>query len=368
MTLHHSSELDERGPARPTRKAVRPLDRPSAQPASEAPLARAIASVARGGTLSTDEAAAAMAAVMDGVGTAAQLGALLGMLRVRGETAEELTGFALAMRARVVPVAAPEGTIDTCGTGGDGAATFNVSTAAGLVAAAAGVPVAKHGNRAVTSRSGSADVLEALGIPIEHDAASAAAALRREGFCFLFAPRFHPAMRHAAPIRRELGIATCFNLLGPLTNPAAARRQVVGVADPRAASLVAETLHRLGTERAFVIHGDGIDELPLDGSGVILDVRPEGIERRTVDAEALGLRPRQTRALAGGTPAENARMLEAVMRGRPGPARDAVVLNAAAAFVVAGVEDGLRGGVERARATIADGSVTDLLERLRRAP
>lgn len=368
MALHHPSELDERGLATATRSTVGALTRPGDRPAGEAPLPRAIASVARGGTLSTDEAAAAMAAVMDGEGTAAQLGALLGMLRVRGETAEELTGFALAMRARVLPVAAPEGTIDTCGTGGDRASTFNVSTAAALVAAAAGVPVAKHGNRAVTSRSGSADVLEALGVPIEQNAVSAAATLRRDGFCFLFAPRFHPAMRHAAPIRRELGIATCFNLLGPLTNPAAPRRQVVGVADPRAASLIAETLHRLGTERAFVIHGEGIDELPLDGSGVILDVRPEGVERHTVDAEALGLRPRPTRALAGGTPADNARMLEAVTRGESGPAYDAVVLNAAAAFVVAGVDAGLPGGIERARATIAEGSVADLLQRLRRAP
>jgi len=302
---------------------------------------------------------------MDGEATPPQLGALLAMLHFRGETVDELTGFALEMRARVLPVSAPRGTVDTCGTGGGGTSTFNISTTAALVVAAAGVPVAKHGNRAVTSSSGSADVLEALGVPIEHDPVSAAHALHRHGFCFLFAPRFHPAMRHAGPVRRELGIATCFNLLGPLTNPAGARRQVVGVADAAAATKLAETLRRLGTERAFVIHGHGLDELPLDGSGVIHDVRPEGVERRTVDVRALGLGPAPTGALAGGSAQDNARIAESILAGRQGPPHDVVVLNAAAALVVAGVETDLRDGVERARAAIADGSAGRLLERLR---
>ena len=194
----------------------------------------ALAAVVDGGTLSMDDAHAAMGAVMDGEATPAQLAALLVALRMRGETVEELAGFAAAMRERVVPVAAPDGTIDTCGTGGDGSGTFNISTTAALVVAAAGVPVAKHGNRAMTSRSGSADVLEALGVRTDHDAESAATALREDGFAFLFAPGFHPAMKHAGPTRREIGVRTAFNLIGPLTNPAGARRQVVGVADPAA--------------------------------------------------------------------------------------------------------------------------------------
>src|SRR6476646_9457287 len=237
----------------------------------------ALASIVEGGTLSMDEAHAAMGAVMDGEATPAQLAALLMGLRMRGETVDELAGFAAAMRERVVRVDAPEGAIDVVGTGGDGSGTFNISTTAALVAAAAGVPVAKHGNRAMTSRSGSADVLDALGVRIAHDAASAAAALRDVGFAFLFAPGFHPAMKHAGPTRREIGVRTAFNLLGPLTNPAGARRQVIGVADPVAAAKLAEVLHRLGADRAFVVGGDGIDELPLDGSGVIHDVSAEGV-------------------------------------------------------------------------------------------
>ncbi len=206
----------------------------------------ALAAVIDGATLDRDAARAAMGAVMDGESTPAQLAALLVALRMRGETIEELAGFAEAMRERVVRVEAPAGTIDTCGTGGDRSGTFNISTAAAFVVAAAGVPVAKHGNRAVTSKSGSADVLEALGVRTDHDAASAAAALREVGFAFLFAPGFHPAMRHAGPTRREIGVRTAFNLLGPLTNPAGARRQVVGVGDPAAAPRVAEVLRALG--------------------------------------------------------------------------------------------------------------------------
>jgi anthranilate phosphoribosyltransferase len=196
----------------------------------------ALAGVVAGATLPRDEARAAMGSVMDGEATPAQLAGLLIALRARGETVDELTGFAEAMRQRVLKVRAPAGAIDTCGTGGDGAATFNISTAAALLAAAAGVVVAKHGNRAVTSRAGSADVLEALGVPVEHGPDDAARALEAHGFAFLFAPGYHPAMRHAGPVRRELGVSTCFNLLGPLTNPAGVRRQVVGVADPSAAA------------------------------------------------------------------------------------------------------------------------------------
>ena len=244
----------------------------------------AIAHVMRGGSLGTDEAHAAMASVMEGEATPAQLGGLLLALRTRGETVDELTGFARAMRERVVPVSAPDGAIDTCGTGGDGSRTFNISTAAALVVAAAGVTVAKHGNRAMSSATGSADVLEALGIPIDHGADSAARALADDGFAFLFAPSYHPAMRHAGPVRRELGVPTAFNLLGPMTNPAGVRRQVIGVADPAAAAKVAHVLFRLGSERALVVHGNGVDELPLDGSGVVYDVSPIGVRRRHIDS------------------------------------------------------------------------------------
>jgi anthranilate phosphoribosyltransferase len=325
----------------------------------------ALATIVEGGTLSVDDARGAMGAVMDGEATAAQLAAMLMGLRMRGETVEELAGFAAAMRERVVRVEAPAGAIDVVGTGGDGSGTFNISTSAALVVASAGVPVAKHGNRAITSRAGSADVLDALGIRIDHDAVSASAALREHGFAFMFAPGFHPAMRHAGSTRREIGVRTAFNLIGPLTNPAGTRRQLLGVGDPAAAPRIAEVARLLDTERTFVIHGAGVDELPLDGSGVLYDVRPEGIERRTIDASALGLRRAPTSRLAGGSPEENARMIEAILRGEPGARRDVVVLNAGAAFLVAGAVESLDDGIERAALAIDAGLGLELLERLR---
>src|SRR5512141_1871103 len=227
----------------------------------------ALATIVEGGSLSMDEAHRAMGAVMDGEATPAQLAAMLMGLRMRGETVDELAGFALAMRERVLRVEAPDDAIDVVGTGGDGSGTFNISTTAALVAAAAGVPVAKHGNRAMTSRSGSADVLDALGIRINHDAVSAGTALREIGFAFLFAPNFHPAMKYAGPARKEIGVRTAFNLVGPLTNPAGTRRQLLGVGDAALAARMAEVVRRPGTERAYVIHGHGVDELPLAGRG-----------------------------------------------------------------------------------------------------
>jgi anthranilate phosphoribosyltransferase len=325
----------------------------------------ALAGVIDGRTLSMDEARGAMGSVMDGEATPAQLAALLVALRMRGETVEELAGFAAAMRERVVHVDAPDGAVDTCGTGGDGSGTFNISTTAALVVAACGVPVAKHGNRAVTSASGSADVLDALGVRIDHDAASAGAALRTIGFAFMFAPGFSPAMKHAGPTRREIGVRTAFNLLGPLTNPAGARRQVIGVADPAAAPRIAAVLHMLGVDRALVVGGEGIDELPLDGSGVIHDVTPEGVERRTVDTIALGLTKASAAKLAGGSPADNARIVESVLRGEPGARRDVVLLNAAAGLVAAGRVADLAEGIDLAALTIDAGLATELLEGLR---
>jgi len=326
----------------------------------------ALAAVVDGRSLERAEARAAMGAVMDGEATASQLAALLVALRMRGETVDELTGFAEAMRARVVRVEAPAGTIDVVGTGGDRSGTINVSTGAALVAAAAGILVAKHGNRAITSRAGSADVLEALGVRTDHDADSAAAALRELGFAFLFAPSFHPAMRHAGPTRRELGIRTAFNLLGPLTNPAGVTRAVLGIGVAAVAPAYAAVVEALGTERTLVVHGDGVDELPLDGSGVIHDVSPAGVTRTEVDPAALGLAVASLSALAGGTAAENATMLEAILAGADrGPRRDVILLNAAAAFVAAGRAPDLVGGVAVAAATIAAGSPRALLAALR---
>jgi anthranilate phosphoribosyltransferase len=327
----------------------------------------AVGAVVEGRTLTVEEARLAMGAVMDGDATPSQLAALLVALRMRGESVEELTGFASAMRERALGVEAPAGTIDVVGTGGDGSGTFNVSTASALVVAAGGVPVAKHGNRAITSRSGSADVIEALGIRMDHDAASAAADIRDLGFAFLFAPTFHPAMRHAGPTRREIGVRTAFNLVGPLTNPARARRAVIGVGDPAAAPRIAEVARLLGTERTLVVHGAGIDELPLDGSGILYDVTPKGIDRRRVVADRLGLAAAPTSALAGGEPAENARRIEAILAGERGPARDVVLLNAGAGFLAAGWAGDLGEGIAMATTTIDGGTASALLARLRAA-
>ena len=327
----------------------------------------ALAAVVEGRTLTVEEAREAMGAVMDGEATPAQLAALLVALRMRGETVDELAGFASAMRERVLRVEAPPGAIDLVGTGGDGSGTFNISTASALVVAAAGIPVAKHGNRAITSRSGAADVLEALGVRIDHDAASAAASLRDHGFAFLFAPGFHPAMKHAGPTRREIGVRTAFNLLGPLTNPAGAARAVVGVGDPTAAIRIADVAAVLGTERTLVVHGAGVDELPLDGTGVVHDVTPDGIATSTVDPSELGLEAAPTAALAGGTAAENAALVEGVLGGEPGPRLDVVLLNAGAGFVAAGRAPTLAKGVAAARDTIASGAPIRLLDALRAA-
>jgi anthranilate phosphoribosyltransferase len=327
----------------------------------------ALAAIVDGKTLSTEEARGAMGSVMDGEATPAQLAALLVALRMRGETVEELAGFAMAMRERVLRVDAPDGAIDTCGTGGDHSGTFNISTAAALVVAAAGVPVAKHGNRAMTSACGSADVLEALGVVTDLSPEEAGEALRRDGFAFLFAMAYHPAMKHAGPTRREIGVRTAFNLLGPVTNPAGARRQVVGVGDPSVASRLAEVLRLLGTERSFIVHGTGLDELPLDGTGVLYDVCAEGVKRHAVVASELGLTAAPVAALAGGSPALNASYVEGVLAGEAGPRRDVVLLNASAALLVAGRVEALADGIPMAAAAIDSGAATELLARLRAA-
>ena len=325
----------------------------------------AVAAIVDGQSLSQEDARLAMGAVMDGEATPSQLAALLMGLRMRGETADELAGFAQAMRERVTRVEAPSGTIDVVGTGGDGSGTFNISTTAALLVAAMGIPVAKHGNRAITSQSGSADVLDALGIRIDHDAASAGEALAEHGFAFLFAPAFHPAMRFAGPTRREIGVRTAFNLIGPLTNPAGATRALIGVGVAEAAPRIADVAGRLGTERTFVVHGAGVDELPLDDTGGLYHVGPEGIERHEVRATRLGFTKASTAKLAGGTAQDNARMVEAVLRGEPGARRDVVLLNAAAALLVAGAVDRLEEGIDRASRAVDAGVGMELLGRLR---
>jgi anthranilate phosphoribosyltransferase len=335
------------------------------EPTNEA-IRDALGMVSTGQTLSGHQAEAFMAAVLDGAVTPAQLGGVLVGMHARGETPAELAGFVRALRSRAHAVDAPAGTIDTCGTGGDVRGTFNISTAVALVVAASGVPVAKAGNRAVSSKAGSSDVMRALGLRVELSAEQAEVSLRKDGFAYLHAPAFHPGMRHAGPVRQELGVRTAFNMIGPLANPARPRRQLVGVPDAVAAESVAAALHELGSERAFVVHGDRLDELPLDGSGIIFDVTPDGVERRSVTAAEHGLPEADTAVLQGGDSDANAALILAILEGaETGPRHDVVVLNAGASLMVAGSARNLREGVELAVATIASGAARNQLEQLR---
>ena len=330
-------------------------------------VAAAVELVAGGAPLPAPLAEAAMEEVMAGDTSPIQLAALLAMLRVRGETAEELAAFARVMRAHAVTVQAPDGAVDLCGTGADGLQTLNVSTLAAFVVAGAGTPVAKHGNRAITSRCGSADLIEALGIPLDPGPEAVGRSIAEVGFGFMFAPSYHPAMRHAMPVRRELPMRTAFNLLGPLSSPAGVRRQLLGVADPRLLPLVAGALARLGTIRALVVHGaDGTDELSLDGPSRAILV--EGLETRelAIDAEELGLEPAPVAALAGGDPRMNAAIAMSVLGGEPGPARDVVVLNAAAALFVAGAVEGVAAGIGPAAESIDSGRAAEVVAALAR--
>lgn len=325
-------------------------------------------------TLTRAEARGLLEAVFDEAGAGLDAGAelrvaaLLGALGARGETAEELAGFADAMRARVVgiPLTVEERgqLVDTCGTGGDCSGTFNISTAAGLVAAAAGATVAKHGNRAVTSKCGSADVLEALGIAVDMTPEKAAGALRRDGFAFLAAPAMQPAMKALMPLRRAIGVRTMFNVLGPMTNPAGAMRQVMGVYAERLVPVVAETLARLGTRHAFVVHGGGMDEFSISGPTAVGEVRGDRVEFRTVWPGDFGLEMGPAEALAGGDAETNAGILRRIFAGELGPRRDVVVMNAAAVLVVAGVAKDFLDGARVAGETIDAGKVTRLVKRL----
>jgi anthranilate phosphoribosyltransferase len=304
---------------------------------------------------------------MSGEATPAQIGGFLVALRLKGETADEIAGAAEAMRAHVVPVNPKrDDLVDTAGTGGDGARTINISTAAALVAAAAGAAVAKHGNRAVSSACGSADVLEALGFELEQEPARIAQSIDELGFGFLFAPSHHPAMRHAAPVRRELATRTVFNVLGPLTNPAGARAQVVGVYSEHLVRTIAEVLAQLGAHRAYVVHGaGGIDELSPVGLNLVAEVVDGSIRERELDPEAeLGVARCSVDELRGGTPAENAAAVRDVLDGADGGRRSAILLNAAGAIAAAGHAEDLREGLELARETIDSGAAAERLEQL----
>jgi anthranilate phosphoribosyltransferase len=303
--------------------------------------------------------------MMSGDATPAQMGGFLMALRVRGETVEEITGGAMAMRAKMVTVEAPEGAIDTCGSGGDAAGTFNISTAVSIVVAAAGVPVAKHGNRALSSRSGAADVLTALGVDIDTPKAIVEQAIRDVGVGFMMAPRHHGAMRHVAGPRAELGTRTIFNLLGPLSNPAGAKRQLVGVFAKEWVEPLAEVLGRLGSERAWVVHGsDGLDEITTTGPTSVAELRNGTVRTFEITPEDAGLPTARPAELKGGDAQHNAQALRAVLNGATGPYRDIVLFNAAAALIVADQVSDLKVGVERATTVIDSGAAETTLDRL----
>jgi anthranilate phosphoribosyltransferase len=319
-----------------------------------------------GHDLSRAEARQVMGSIMLGDATPAQIAGFLIALRVKGETADEIAGCAEAMREHVLPVRPQrDDLVDTAGTGGDGAKTINISTAAALVAAAAGAGVAKHGNRAVSSASGSADVLEALGFNLDLPAERVARSIDELGFGFLFAPTHHPAMRHAAAVRRDLAARTVFNVLGPLTNPAGARAQVVGVYAPGLVRTIAEVLAQLGARRAFVVHGaDGIDELSPTGPNLLCEVVDGWVRERTIDPVELGIDRCDAAELRGGSPDENAAAIRGVFEGRNGGRRSAILLNAAGAIAAGGHADDLREGLELARAAIDSGAAAERLDRL----
>lgn len=326
----------------------------------------AIAKLADRDGLSSEEAQAVMEEIMMGEATPSQVGAFLMALRMKGETAAEITGCARAMRAhvtRVTPRSSP--LLDTCGTGGDGACTFNVSTAVAFVIAGNGVPVAKHGNRSVSSNCGSADVLEALGVNIQLGPEEAAACIDEAGIGFLFAPRLHPAMKNAAAPRREMGIRTVFNVLGPLTNPAAAEIQLLGVYDAALTEVIAQVLRLLGSCSAMVVHGDGgLDELSVTGPNKVTQLRDGKAVTFVLDAGELGLPRCEPVQLKGGLPQENARLIRNLLEGEKGPRRDMVLLNAAAGLLAAGAAPNMAEGLELAAESIDSGRAMNKLSRL----
>ena len=328
---------------------------------------KALIGIAADRPLTAEEAEAAFAAFFDGDATPVQIAGLLMALRTRGETTEEIAAAAGAMRARMNRVAAPEGAIDIVGTGGDGKGTLNISTATAFVVAGAGVPVAKHGNRNLSSLSGAADVLTQLGIDVNVGADVAEKALAETGICFMMAPMHHPATRHVMPARGELGTRTVFNILGPLTNPAGVRRQLTGAYSPDLLRPMAEVLGRLGSEAAWLVHGDdGTDELSIAGPTSVAVLDGGEVSERRITPDAAGLPAHPFSAIVGGTPEENGRAFRALLDGAPGAYRDAVLLNAAAALVVAGVAEGLDEGAEMAAQSIDTGKAAEKIAALAR--
>lgn len=318
--------------------------------------------LAGGARLTAGEAAEAFATVMRGEATPAQTGALLMALRLRGETVDEVAGAVTAMRGAMTSVEAPPHAIDVCGTGGDGAHTLNISTAVAFVVAGAGIAVAKHGNRAITSKSGAADVLAALGVPVDLKPEAAAAALAAHRFAFLFAPNFHPAMRHVGPVRGELGFRTLFNLLGPLANPAAVRRQLIGAPTVEAAEKLAHVLALLGVDRTWVVTGHGgLDEISPSGPSQAFSVEDGAVTPHTLAPEDAGLPTHPVEAIRGGDAAENAAALIALLEGAPGAYRDTVILNAAAALIVAGKAATLIDGAHLAARSLDSGAARTVL-------
>lgn len=333
-------------------------------------LSELIARIARRESLDTQSAEAAFVEVMEGRATPVQMAALLVALRVRGESAQEIAGGVRALRRAMVPVPVGDAdVVDTCGTGGGAVTTFNISTAAALLAAGAGVRIAKHGNRSFSSRCGSADVLEALGVRIELQPEQMAEVFERAGIVFMFAPLLHPAMRHVGPVRRELAMPTIMNVLGPLTNPAGARRQVVGVADPGLIDLIAGALLELGHTHALVVHGEpGLDELSPIGATTIVEVQGGKLQRYQIEPKTFGFTDTDPLSLAGADPADNARIIRGLFDGSiRGAPRAAITLNAGAAIYVAGQTDSLVAGVEAAEQALEAGAATTALERLREA-
>jgi len=324
-----------------------------------------LARLAASEPLSEADSESAFDIIMSGEATPAQIGGLLMAMRVRGETVAEITGAVRAMRARMTPVTAPPDAIDVCGTGGDAAGTLNISTAVTFVVAGCGVPVAKHGNRALSSRTGGADVLTALGVDVDVALERLPDILRAANCAFLFAPRHHPSMRHAAGPRVELGMRTIFNLLGPLANPARVRRQLTGVFAPEWAAPMAETLGRLGSEIAWIVHGHGLDELTVAGENQVMAWQEGSLRRFTINPEDVGLPRAPVEAIRGGDAALNAATLQGLLRGTTGPYRDTVLLNSAAALIVAAKAGDLREGIVLASRSIASGAALAALETLR---
>jgi anthranilate phosphoribosyltransferase len=324
----------------------------------------ALAAVVAGRTLTRAEAESTMSSVMVGEALPAQLGALLAALRVRGETVDEITGFASAMRGAAVKITLAPDAIDIVGTGGSRIDPFNISTVASVVAAAAGAKVAKHGNRAASGKCGAADVLEALGVRIDLGPDGAATCIDEVGVAFLFAARYHPAMRHAGPVRREIGIRTVFNILGPLANPARVRRMVLGVATPELGETMARVLSELGADHVLVVHGaDGLDEISPTGPTQVWELRSGDVRKSSIDPVALGLPLASVADILSGDPPVNAKTVRSILDGEPGSRRNAVLLNTGAALIVSGLADGLRDGMAAAARAIDSGAARETLER-----